>query len=84
MRARVIVVAVVAGRLGPGASAGAQTPSSFAPAGWDAELTLHELPDRNPDPRVLEIDLTARVADVEIAPSCGSRPGPTTAACRGR
>jgi len=84
MRARVIVVSVVVAVLALVHSAGAQTPSSFAPAGWDAEFTLHELPDRNPDPRVLEIDLTARVADVDIAPKLrvtawtydGRLPGP--------
>jgi FtsP/CotA-like multicopper oxidase with cupredoxin domain len=32
---------------------------------------LHEPTDRNPDPRVIESDVTARVADVEVAP--GSR-----------
>src|SRR6187455_3062626 len=84
MRARVIVVSVVVAVLALVHSAGAQTPSSFAPAGWDAEFTLHELPDRNPEPRVLEIDLTARVADVDIAPKLrvtawtydGRLPGP--------
>jgi len=84
MRARVIVAAVVAAGLALVQGASAQTPASLAPAGWDAELTLHELPDRNPDPRIVELDLTARVADVEIAPKLratawtydGRLPGP--------
>ena len=32
-------------------------------------LRLPEPADRNPDPRVVEIDLTARVAEVEVAPN---------------
>ena len=65
-------------------AASAQPATSFAPAGWDAGLTLREARDRNPDPRIVEIDLTARVADVEVAPGKtvhawtydGSIPGP--------
>ena len=46
----------------------AQTaPASLAPAGWDADLRLPETEDLNPDPRVLEINLTAKVASVEVA-----------------
>ena len=41
---------------------------SLQPSGWDANLRLQEPVDKNPDPRVLEIDITARVADVEVAP----------------
>ena len=48
--------------------ASAQTPSSLAPAGWDAGIKLAEARDRNPDPSIVEIDLTARLADVEVAP----------------
>src|SRR5687768_893868 len=44
----------------------ARSDSSLAPAGWDAGLTLTQPVDKNPDPAVLEIDLTARVADVTI------------------
>jgi FtsP/CotA-like multicopper oxidase with cupredoxin domain len=47
--------------------AAASTPS-LAPADWDANVRMREPADRNPDPRVLEIDLTARVAEVEVAP----------------
>jgi FtsP/CotA-like multicopper oxidase with cupredoxin domain len=41
---------------------------SFAPPGWSDGLKLAELVDRNPDPRVVEIDLTAKLAEVEVAP----------------
>ena len=39
---------------------------SFAPSGWADGLTLNEPADRNPDPKVVEIDLTAKLADVQI------------------
>jgi FtsP/CotA-like multicopper oxidase with cupredoxin domain len=39
---------------------------SYAPAGWADGLTLNEPPDRNPDPRIVEIDLVAKTADVQI------------------
>ena len=45
--------------------AAAQT--SLAPAAWDADVKLNELADRNPDPAVVEIDLTARLAEVRVA-----------------
>jgi len=35
---------------------------------WAAVLALPTVPDLNPDPRVLEINLTAEVAQVEISP----------------
>jgi FtsP/CotA-like multicopper oxidase with cupredoxin domain len=46
--------------------AAAQT--SVQPAGWDANVRLHKAADLNPDPRVVEVNLDARVAEVEIAP----------------
>ena len=39
---------------------------SFAPAGWADGLKLVEPVDRNPDPAIVEIDLTARLADVTV------------------
>jgi len=42
--------------------------SSLAPPDWDGGVKLAEARDRNPDPHVVEIDLTARLADVEVAP----------------
>ena len=47
------------------ASAWAQ---SFAPPGWSDGLKLNEPADLNPDPRIVEVNLTAQLADVEIAP----------------
>ena len=43
-------------------------PQSLAPPGWDAGLKLNEPADINPDSRTVEINLTARLADVEVAP----------------
>jgi FtsP/CotA-like multicopper oxidase with cupredoxin domain len=45
----------------------AASPASLAPPGWDADIKLAEAPDRNPDPAVVEIDITARIAEVEVA-----------------
>jgi FtsP/CotA-like multicopper oxidase with cupredoxin domain len=44
------------------------SPESFAPADWDDGIKLAEARDRNPDPKIVEVDLTARLADVEVAP----------------
>jgi len=49
------------------AIAGAAAPTSFAPSGWASELALAEAVDVNPDPHVVEINMDARVADVEVA-----------------
>src|ERR1051326_5283826 len=62
----------------------AGAPSSVQPAGWDRDLKLREAPDLNPDPHIVEIDLDARIADVEVAPGVradawtynGGIPGP--------
>jgi FtsP/CotA-like multicopper oxidase with cupredoxin domain len=35
---------------------------------WDAGLKLTDAVDRNPDPAIVEVDLTAKLADVEVAP----------------
>src|SRR4051812_45995420 len=42
--------------------------ASLAPAGWDAGVKLAEARDLNPDPAIVEVAMTARVADVEVAP----------------
>jgi FtsP/CotA-like multicopper oxidase with cupredoxin domain len=55
-----IILAVL---LGLPAGAAAQ---SFAPAGWADDLKLNESPDRNPDPAIVEVDLTAQLADVQV------------------
>ena len=42
--------------------------SGVQPDGWDANLRLPEAVDINPDPRIVEVDLEARVGHVEYAP----------------
>jgi FtsP/CotA-like multicopper oxidase with cupredoxin domain len=56
---------------------------SLAPAGWADGVKLNELVDRNPDAKIVEIDLTAKLADVQIDGKTvhawtydGSIPGP--------
>ena len=44
------------------------TAQSLAPTGWGTGLKLAEPSDLNPDPKVVEVNLTARLADVEVAP----------------
>ena len=48
----------------------AQAPpqASFAPANWDADIRLNEAKDLNPDPKVVEVNITAKIAKVEVAP----------------
>jgi len=64
------------------ASAAAEA-QSFAPPGWADQLKLDEPADRNPDPKIVEIDLTAKLADVQISGTMvhvwtynGGLPGP--------
>jgi FtsP/CotA-like multicopper oxidase with cupredoxin domain len=47
---------------------GARAQASLAPPGWDTDIRLAEAKDLNPDPRIVEINITARVASVEVAP----------------
>jgi FtsP/CotA-like multicopper oxidase with cupredoxin domain len=84
MRAFFLSVAVMA-------CAAAAHAQSVQPAGWDANLKLKEAEDRNPDPKVVEIDLEARVASLEIVPGVrtnawtynGGLPGPLIHVRRG-
>ena len=46
----------------------AQIAPSQAPVGWDADIKLAEAQDRNADAKIVEIDLRAELADVQIAP----------------
>src|SRR3954468_23267351 len=46
----------------------AASPKSLAPADWDTGVRLNEARDTNPDPAIVEVAMTARVADVEVAP----------------
>src|SRR5262245_39442109 len=41
---------------------------SLQPEGWDRGIALAQVSDLNPDPHVVEVNLDARVAPVEIAP----------------
>ena len=80
----VTAMALFAGLLLGARDAAADRGASLAPAGWDSGLKLKEPVDRNPDPRILEIDLAAKVAEVEVAPGLrvkawtydGGLPGP--------
>jgi FtsP/CotA-like multicopper oxidase with cupredoxin domain len=62
----------------------AQPLPSQQPGGWDRDLRLTEAADTNADPTIVEVALTARVAEVEVAPGervrawtyNGSLPGP--------
>src|SRR5687767_7291979 len=53
-------------------TAGVSAPRAAAPptpaAEWEAALGLPTVQDLNPDPRILEITLEARLAQVEISP----------------
>src|SRR3569832_2263190 len=40
--------------------------SATQPANWDGGLKLPEAPDTNADPRIVEVNLDARIADVEV------------------
>ena len=64
MRFPSLVTVVVAVGLCGGVAWSAPSTTSLQPAGWDASLRLAEPADLNPDPRVLEINLTAKVAEV--------------------
>lgn len=46
----------------------AQSPVSYAPEGWDDDIRLVEAEDINPDPNIVEINLTAKITSVEVAP----------------
>lgn len=64
---------------------------SLQPPGWEAGLKLVEAVDANPDPKIVEITLEARIAALEIAPGVrtdawtynGGLPGPLIRARRG-
>ena len=67
MRIRSVVVACAMAAVGMAMPAAA-TGQSLAPAGWDTDIRLKEAVDINPDPDIVEINLTAKIADVEVAP----------------
>ena len=59
-------------------------PPKGEPAGWADEIALPTALDLNPDPHILEVNLEARLADVELVPGKtttlwtydGGMPGP--------
>jgi FtsP/CotA-like multicopper oxidase with cupredoxin domain len=71
--------------------AAAAEAQSLQPPGWDGNLKLVAADDINADPRIVEINLEARVASLEIAPGTrtdvwtynGGLPGPLIRARRG-
>jgi FtsP/CotA-like multicopper oxidase with cupredoxin domain len=75
---------VLAGLLSASSGSFALAAETVQPPGWDAAMTLAAVADLNPDPHVVEIDLVAREAEVEIGPGerirawtyNGSLPGP--------
>jgi FtsP/CotA-like multicopper oxidase with cupredoxin domain len=79
-----IAAAVAATLLAVEAAAATDRGPSLAPPGWDSGLALRTPVDTNPDPDILEINLVARLADVEVAPGLkvkawtydGGLPGP--------
>jgi FtsP/CotA-like multicopper oxidase with cupredoxin domain len=64
-RARFHRGVLLAGLIVLAAANGAAT-QGVQPAGWDAKVKLPEAPDRNPDKRIVEVDLEARIANVAI------------------
>ena len=63
-----IVMATLMAGLQVAGAVGAAARTSIQLAGWDADLWLHGAADINPDPHIVEINLDARLAEVEIAP----------------
>lgn len=64
---------------------------SLQPAGWDDGVRVADAEDRNPDPRIVEVEIDARVAPVRITPTLtvqawtynGGIPGPVIRARAG-
>ena len=68
IRLRLVLTLLLAATTGPGHLA-AQQQAPIAPAqDWAHAMALPTVEDTNPDPKVLEINLTARVGQVEISP----------------
>ena len=72
------------GRTAPASSPPLAAHEVSQPPGWDDELKMPAPQDLNPDPHVLEVELEARVTDVELLPGTktpawtynGTVPGP--------
>jgi FtsP/CotA-like multicopper oxidase with cupredoxin domain len=67
---RLLALCILAAVMTPAdaATVAAAATGSLAPAGWDADVRLREPIDLNPDPNIVEVNLTARIATVEVAP----------------
>jgi FtsP/CotA-like multicopper oxidase with cupredoxin domain len=63
LRARRLLLAAITGVMAAGPIDG----QTLQPARWDSGIRLREAPDLSPDAHVVEINLEARVARVEIA-----------------
>lgn len=62
------VAALLVGAIAGSAPAVAEEPMAGSTARSDDSVRLKEAVDRNPDPKIVEVDLTARLAAVEVAP----------------
>ena len=58
-RALILVAAILLPAVAPA--------QSLAPANWADNVKLNELADTNPDPAIVEVTMTARIADVDVA-----------------
>jgi FtsP/CotA-like multicopper oxidase with cupredoxin domain len=67
-RVFVLACAVWGLAVSPATAQGPQDPRSLAPTGWDADIRLAEAKDLNPDPKIIEVNITAKVASVEVGP----------------
>jgi FtsP/CotA-like multicopper oxidase with cupredoxin domain len=65
---RRVTAAVAAALLWTTPDSHAAGPDGLQPQGWSTNLKLPEAVDMSPDPHILEINLDARVAQVEYAP----------------
>ena len=65
---RIAAVAVMFWAMAGPADAGQAVTDSLQASGWDDGIRLPEATDLNPDPGIVEIEMEAQVATVEIAP----------------
>jgi FtsP/CotA-like multicopper oxidase with cupredoxin domain len=88
--AALVSIAVLAVGCGNGSGFGGGTERAQSavdveqPEGWDADLAMHAAVDTNPDPDVIEIELEAKITDIELVAGAptpvwtynGALPGP--------
>jgi FtsP/CotA-like multicopper oxidase with cupredoxin domain len=63
-----VLIVCLAAAAGLAAEAARFAPAGSAPADWDADVKLTEASDLNGDAAVVEVNLTARLSSVEVAP----------------